>query len=144
MVREIITAPVVFNRQAMVAGRNGQQGPTPLPFYQTLEMKPENLAAATSRLFLGVKLECAQCHNHPFAKKWKREFFWEYAAFFSGIQTPPGQGGFMASNDLAEKRDIKVPGRGQEGDKVVQARFLDQSEPKWKTGVATRKSWPTG
>lgn len=33
--------------------------------------KPEDLAAATSRVFLGVRLECAQCHDHPF-DTWKR------------------------------------------------------------------------
>jgi hypothetical protein len=132
MVREVITTPVVFNRATMP--RN-QGEPTPLPFYQAQEMKPENLAGATARLFLGVKIECAQCHNHPFAK-WKREQFWEYAAFFSGIQTPPGQGGFMASNDLANKREIKISG----GDKVVQARFLDGAEPKWQEKVSTRET----
>jgi hypothetical protein len=133
MVREVLTTPVVFNRQAMT-GRIATE-PTPLPFYQAQEMKPENLAAATSRLFLGVKLECAQCHNHPFAK-WKREQFWEYAAFFAGIQ-PTGQNGFvMATNDAADKREIKISG----SDKVVQARFLDQSEPKWKDTVSTRQT----
>ena len=40
---------------------------------------------APSRVFLGVRLECAQCHNHPFAK-WKREQFWGLAAFFAGVQ----------------------------------------------------------
>ncbi|HZT78697.1 MAG TPA: DUF1549 and DUF1553 domain-containing protein [Gemmataceae bacterium] len=134
MVREILTTPVVVSRAAM-QGRNAGE-PTPLPFYQAQEMKPENLAAATSRLFLGVKLECAQCHNHPFAK-WKREQFWEYAAFFSGIQAPAGQGGMaMAINDLADRREIKITGT----DKVVQARFLDHSEPKWQRGTGTRQT----
>jgi hypothetical protein len=137
MVREIITAPVAGNAGMgrTVPGRTAGE-PTPLPFYQAHEMKPENLAAATSRLFLGVKLECAQCHNHPFAK-WKRDQFWEYAAFFSGIQAPAGQNGFvMATNDLAKRREIRIAGT----DKVVQARFLDQSEPKWQDGASTRQT----
>src|SRR4029077_11073957 len=74
-------------------------------------------------------------HNHRFAK-WKREQFWEYAAFFSGIQTPPGQGGFPASKDLDEEDDIK----NARTDKVDQARFLDRSEPNWKPGTATRET----
>ncbi len=73
LVRELLTAPM--NGQ----GRNpfGQQGgePTPIAFYLAKEVKPENLAAASARLFLGVKIECAQCHNHPFAE-WKRDQFW--------------------------------------------------------------------
>src|SRR4051812_14446134 len=32
-------------------------------FYQANENKPESLAGATTRLFLGIKLECAQCHD---------------------------------------------------------------------------------
>jgi len=134
LVREIITAPVVGNRATMGV-RGGNAEPTPLPFFQAQEMKPENLAAATSRLFLGVKLECAQCHNHPFAP-WKREQFWEYAAFFSGIQTPPGQGGFVATADTSDRHEIKITGT----DKVVQARFLDKSEPKWQPNAATRQT----
>jgi hypothetical protein len=85
---------------------------------------------------LGVKIECAQCHNHPFAK-WKREQFWEYAAFFSGIQRPPGPGGAgIATGDLTDKREIKIAGT----DKVVQARFLDSSEPKWRDKVGARQT----
>jgi hypothetical protein len=137
MVYKILTAPVVGNGgMARPAQGRTTNEPTPLPFYQAQEMKPENLAAATSRLFLGVKLECAQCHNHPFAK-WKREQFWEYAAFFSGIQSPPGQGGMMvATKDLGDRREIKIAGT----DKVVQARFLDRSEPNWRDNVGTRQT----
>lgn len=46
------------------------------------EFKPENLAANATRAFLGVNLDCAQCHNHPHAR-WTREQFWETAAFFA-------------------------------------------------------------
>jgi hypothetical protein len=46
------------------------------------DIRPEELAAATTRLFLGVKVECVQCHDHPFAE-WRREQFWQQAAFFT-------------------------------------------------------------
>ena len=62
----------------------------PLGFYQAKELKPENLAAATARMFLGVRIECAQCHDHPF-DDWKQEQFWGYAAFFAGLNRPEGQ-----------------------------------------------------
>src|SRR5262249_42329941 len=39
----------------------------------------------TSRCFLGVRLNCAQCHNHPFAA-WKQSDYWGMAAFFTQIQ----------------------------------------------------------
>lgn len=46
-----------------------------------------DLTDLTSRYFLGVRLNCAQCHDHPVVK-WKQEEFWGLAAFFTQIQTP--------------------------------------------------------
>lgn len=41
-----------------------------------------NLASETSRLFLGLQIRCAQCHDHPF-DSWTRDQFHELAAFFA-------------------------------------------------------------
>ena len=46
-----------------------------------------DLTDLTSRYFLGIRLNCAQCHDHPFVN-WKQEEFWGMAAFFTQIQTP--------------------------------------------------------
>jgi hypothetical protein len=46
-----------------------------------------DLTDLASRHFLGIRLNCAQCHDHPFAK-WTRENYWGMAAFFAQIQTP--------------------------------------------------------
>ncbi|MEQ8791855.1 MAG: DUF1549 and DUF1553 domain-containing protein [Pirellulaceae bacterium] len=46
-----------------------------------------DLTDLSSRYFLGVRLNCAQCHDHPFVA-WKQEDYWGMAAFFSQIQTP--------------------------------------------------------
>ncbi len=51
-------------------------------FYTASGLKPEELASSTSRIFLGVQIQCAQCHNHPF-DRWQQEDFWGYAAFFA-------------------------------------------------------------
>ncbi len=83
MVRELLTAPLGGGGPLAIASF---VAPGPLPFYLAKEFKPENLAASTARVFLGVSVECAQCHNHPFAD-WKREQFWGFAAFFSGIKS---------------------------------------------------------
>lgn len=37
--------------------------------------------SSTSRLFLGMQVQCTQCHNHPF-NQWKQQKFWEFNAFF--------------------------------------------------------------
>lgn len=46
-----------------------------------------DLTDITSRYLLGVRLNCAQCHDHPFVE-WKQQDFWGMAAFFAPIQTP--------------------------------------------------------
>ena len=45
-------------------------------------------AAETSRVFLGIQIQCAQCHDHP-SDMWKREQFHELAAFFSRLRERP-------------------------------------------------------
>ncbi len=45
-------------------------------------------AAETSRVFLGIQINCAQCHDHPF-DAWKREQFHELAAYFARIRPRP-------------------------------------------------------
>ena len=59
----------------------------PALYYTSLELAPEKLAGSTARIFLGLQIECAQCHDHPF-DKWKQTDFWGYAAFFAQLQRP--------------------------------------------------------
>jgi hypothetical protein len=138
MVRDLLTTPLggANGRGAMLARGADGGDPTGVVFYQANEIKPENVAAATSRLFLGVKLECAQCHDHPFAR-WSRKQFWEYTAFFAGIR-PLGPRGniFGPAGDNPEQHEILIPGT----EKTVQARFLDGAVPAWKPGVNARST----
>jgi hypothetical protein len=134
MVREVLTTPV-GNRAMMGRGMPAPMGTGLVAFFQANEMKADNLAAATSRLFLGVKLECAQCHDHPFAK-WSKKQFWEYTAFFSGIKPLNAQAGiFGGATDDPRAREAVMPGTTE---KKVQAKFLDGSEPKWEDDSITR------
>ena len=73
-------------------------------FYLANENKAENLASRTSRLLLGVKLECAQCHDDRSGGKWKRTQFWEYAAFFTGLRDEQGD------PDSSWRRDRRMRG----------------------------------
>src|SRR5688500_7611093 len=47
----------------------------------------EDLTDLTSRYFLGIRLNCAQCHDHP-SVDWRQQDFWGMAAFFAQVQTP--------------------------------------------------------
>jgi hypothetical protein len=48
---------------------------------------PEVLASVTSRLFLGVQIQCAQCHDHPYDTRYKQEDFYAFAAYLARTRT---------------------------------------------------------
>jgi hypothetical protein len=50
--------------------------------------RTEETAAEMSRVFLGIQIQCCQCHDHPY-DSWKREQFHEFAAFFPRIAVRP-------------------------------------------------------
>ncbi|MEX2357827.1 MAG: DUF1549 domain-containing protein, partial [Pirellulaceae bacterium] len=68
--------------EQFVVAKDSGQGPG--VFYQT-NTEPERLAAETARIFLGVQLQCAECHDHPF-DQWKQREFWEFTAFFAQLE----------------------------------------------------------
>ena len=45
---------------------------------------PDEVATMVSQLFLGVRLDCAKCHHHPF-ERWSQKDFYQFAAFFSKV-----------------------------------------------------------
>ena len=47
---------------------------------------PDRLAARVARAFLGARIDCAQCHDHPF-QPWKQSDFRGLAAFFGGVRS---------------------------------------------------------
>ena len=52
--------------------------------------EPAEMGAYVSRIFLGVRLECAQCHHHP-SEKWGQDDYYRMAAFFGSMKRK-GQG----------------------------------------------------
>jgi hypothetical protein len=116
LVRELITAPT-----DALAGQRFFSASAAGIFYSAKENKPEELAAAIAQVFLGVNLGCAQCHNHPFAK-WKREQFWSFAAFFSVRgRDPRREDGRRRRPAVVLPGELTIPGT----QKVVKAKYLD-------------------
>ncbi|MBO0697505.1 MAG: DUF1549 domain-containing protein, partial [Zavarzinella sp.] len=77
------------------------------------EPDPVRLAGRVTRAFLGMRLDCAQCHNHPFAE-WKQADFQGLAAFFGqthvgfrGIQD--GGGEFEAEDRYTKAAHVIEP-----------------------------------
>lgn len=106
----------------LTAGGDGNSGPA--VFYTSYELEPKKVAAATSRIFMGIQLQCAECHNHP-NDRWTQEDFWQYAAFFSQLKEVDGR---MAGEVLIEDSssgEVTLP----ETDIVMSPRYPGISEP---------------
>ena len=43
-----------------------------------------------AQLFLGTRMQCAQCHHHPF-EKWSQKDYYSFSAFFSTVGRKPGR-----------------------------------------------------
>jgi hypothetical protein len=100
-------------------------------FMTAHQSAPERLAAGTSRMFLGVQIDCAQCHDHPFTK-WSQKDFWSYAAVFAQVSTVPDpDGGMLPRVEDGAARPVMV----KDTTEVVAARFLGNTEPVSDTAV---------
>lgn len=134
IVREILSAKLAGRGDdARLAAR---AEPSPAAFYEAKGGKPETLAADTARAFLGIRLECAECHHHPFAK-WRREEFWGFAAFFAGVprQEDDALAAVRAPREDPGRRELTIPGTST----IAKAAHLDHSPPAWRPRAETRE-----
>jgi len=79
----------------------------PVAWYRmvnTMELQVED----TAQLFLGLRIQCARCHHHPF-ERWSQHDYYSLAAFFSRVGIKPGSGG-LGNDEPAVFHD-----RGQAG-----------------------------
>jgi hypothetical protein len=100
--------------------------PTAAAFYFAVGNTPERISESVGRGLLGVRLGCAQCHNHPFAP-WTQEDFWGLAAFFTGTNA----GGRVVDGTATSITPT-------DGKKEYAAKFLDGPAPKFEGGRPPR------
>ena len=82
-------------------------------YYTRDQGMPLDNMAITVRIFLGTRIECAQCHNHPF-DKWTQRQFYEMAAYTYGIQAGNNRGpAYQGVQDILQKRDEDLRHRMQ-------------------------------
>jgi Protein of unknown function (DUF1549)/Protein of unknown function (DUF1553) len=75
------------------------------------KVNDENAAqatAATTRIFLGLQVQCTQCHNHPF-NDWKQQTYWEMNAFFRQVRAT-GNPGSVMMGQTSELVDVDFNG----------------------------------
>ncbi len=91
MVRELLTA-------TGYTWENGAAG-----YYLRDAGMPLDNMSNTARVFLGTRLECAQCHDHPF-DKWTQMEFYEMAAYTYNLNTRIGDGNLPAGVRMARQK----------------------------------------
>ncbi len=106
---------------------------------ENFEPKPNLLTASTTKLFLGVQLGCAECHNHPFAE-WKQTQFWNLAAFFGQVHKRSKSDFTLLdeARDPAQRPQITLPDGGTAAGKVVPALFLGGGQPTTTEAIPLR------
>jgi hypothetical protein len=67
-----------------------------------------DVTSEMSRVFLGVQIQCAQCHDHP-TDRWKRQQFHELAAFFPRIALRPVRDGLARSFEVISNDQPRPP-----------------------------------
>ena len=98
-------------------------------YFQLLGGLPENYAGNVSRVMLGVRIECAQCHDHPFTT-WKQKDFWGLAAFYSDLG--------KRTDDAEKAKATAMVGKIEFDKTVYNAKYLWDSEPVSQTTSALR------
>lgn len=121
--------------RSILTARGSTWSESPAAFFQVQDT-PEKLARATSQLFLGVRLECAQCHHHPF-ERWDQKDYFAFAAFFTGIDRKADpRGGTKIIGHAGTP--LKHPRTGQDLGPAALGEAPAQLSPNsdWRTNVA--------
>ena len=85
---------------------SGSSGNMPsVGFLLADDSDPMTMAGATAQVFLGVRMACAQCHNHPF-DKWRQKQFYELASFFG--KTKQVESRMSKKTYVTEGNEMKV------------------------------------
>ena len=106
----------------IIGARGSTYKVPPTNFYRALRT-PEERSEATAQLFLGIRLQCAKCHNHPF-DRWTQDDYYAWSNFFARIEYEIVENKRRDKNDkhefngeqivrMANKGDVKNPGTRQ-------------------------------
>ena len=107
------------------SGNVRQHGETGLFLAQKGE--PENITAEVARIFLGMQIQCAQCHDHP-TDEWKREQFHQMAAFFPRVGVRRAGDGKPRSFEVYS-RNKKGRGKKKQNKKTIEHYMPDLAHP---------------
>ncbi len=97
-----------FAREILEASGDIDENP-PVAWYRQVRTMQTQLED-TAQLFLGLRLQCAQCHHHPY-EKWSQADYWSFGAFFSQVGykggSQPGEDSVVHKRGTAQAANKK-------------------------------------
>jgi hypothetical protein len=110
---------------------SGPQDQNPAVTFFLANPTADKMTDQVSRLFLGVQLQCAQCHNHPFTT-YKQNDYWGMAAFFLKVRSDRVNAAAKngASPGIVEDPKLRQQRGLPESAKVLPPKFLQAAEAK--------------
>jgi hypothetical protein len=124
-IREQILAGVPLNQLAYkLLTATGSNIENPAANFYSMEVDPIRVTEDAAQAMLGIRIQCAQCHNHPF-DRWTMSDYRGLMAFFMQVGRKPGE-------DPREKIIYNAGGgeaKHPVGDKVVPPKFPGGEEP---------------
>lgn len=121
MVRELLSA-------------RGGTFANPATNYYQMETDTLKVAENVAQVFMGMRIQCAQCHNHPF-DRWTMDDYYGFAAFFAQVGRKPGE----------DPREVIVFNSGGGdvrhlvGGRVMAPKFLGGAQPELQPGQDRRE-----
>jgi hypothetical protein len=106
----------------------------PAANYYEMEPDTQKLAENTAQVFLGMRIQCAQCHNHPF-DRWTLNDYYGFKSFFAQVGHKPGDDPRETVVFDRQDGEVKHPVSGA----VMRPKFLGGEMPDIKPGESRRE-----
>jgi mono/diheme cytochrome c family protein len=89
--RERIAGNMPFNElvKELLSAKGGTFSSPATNFFQ-IEQDVKKLTENVAQVFMGTRIQCAQCHNHPF-DRWTMDDYYSFAAFFAQVKRKPAE-----------------------------------------------------
>ena len=108
-------------------------------YFVSRKLDPGDVATHVSQAFLGVRVECARCHNHPW-EKWTQDDFYGFAAFFARLDTKFVHAGSESNVYLKDAGEVIHPKTKQR----VLPKYMDGPTQAEAPGETSGNRWRAG
>ncbi len=127
--------PLDLFARRLVASTGSNYSNPPTSFYRT-NRDPSSATEAVSQVFLGIRLQCARCHNHPY-DSWTQDDYYGLSAYFTNVRHKEIDNARSDRLDLHEiKGDEVIYLEGKPG--TIHPRSGERLDPKPPNGPKPR------